>query len=356
MPSAATSLTAAVVGAGTGGMLSANALLASPRFDLVGIADTSRGALERLSPEEFRGVPKFDSYQEMFAAVRPDVVCVSTYAPTHLEIAKAGMDLPVRGLLVEKPLGDSTAAGNEVVELAKSRRIPLVVPHGLMARDAPLEVIADVRGGTIGALQAVEMECTGWDLINAGIHWIQYFITLIHPATVTRVLCACDKTTRTYRDGMQVETEAITLATCSSGARLVLNTGDHIPIARADAACLMRIVGEEGYIEYCAWRDDYRIVAPKTGQRLVVVKPSNVSGHRRHLERLADMVGSGVVDYEVPDSSVRALEVVEAAYLSNRIGAAIDLPVATFQRPLETDWDPGAQYGGVGGGRNGRQL
>jgi hypothetical protein len=206
MPSAARSLSAAVVGAGTGGMLSANALLASPRFDLVGIADTS------------------------------------------------------------------------------------------------------------------------------------------------------DKTTRTYRDGMQVETEAITLATCNNGARLILNTGDHIPLARADAACLMRIVGEEGYIEYCAWRDDYRIVAPKAGQRLVVVKPSNVSGHRRHLEHLADMIGTGVPDYEVPDSSVRALEVVEAAYLSNRTGAAIDLPVATFQRPVETGWDPGAQYGGVGGGRNGRQL
>ncbi len=333
-----------------------NALLASPRFDLVGIADTSSEALGRLSRAEFREVPKFDSYQEMFATVRPDVVCVSTYAPTHLEIAKAGMDLPVRGMLVEKPLGDSTAAGSEVVELARSRRIPLVVPHGLMARDAPLEVVAHVRDGTIGALRAVEMECTGWDLINAGIHWIQYFITLVHPATVTKVLCACDKTTRTYRDGLQVETEAITLATCSNGARLILNTGDHIPLARADAACLMRIVGEEGYIEYCAWGDEYRIVAPKTGQRLVVKKPANVSGHGRHLEHLADMVDTDLLDYEVPDSSVRALEVVEAAYLSNRVGASIDLPIATFQRPVETDWDPGAPYGGLGGGRNGRQL
>src|ERR1022692_4791128 len=101
MRSFASPLTATVVGAGTGGMLSARALLASPRFKLVGVADTSAEALARLSAEELAEGAKFGSYQEMFAAVAADVVCVSTYAPTHLEIAKAAMNLPVKGILVE---------------------------------------------------------------------------------------------------------------------------------------------------------------------------------------------------------------------------------------------------------------
>ncbi|MGA3220819.1 MAG: hypothetical protein ABSE77_17365 [Acidimicrobiales bacterium] len=37
-------------------------------------------------------------------------------------------------------------------------------------------------------------------------------------------------------------------------------------------------------------------------------------------------------------------------------GAAIDLPRAAFAVPVATDWGPGVPYGGVGGGRNGRQL
>jgi predicted dehydrogenase len=337
-------------------MLSARALLASPRFRLVGLADTSDEALARLGADEFGEVAKFGSYQDMFAALSADVVCVSTYAPTHLEIAKAAMDLPVRGVLVEKPLGDSTAAGSEIVELARSRRIPLVVPHGLMARDAPLEVIAEVRKGAVGALRVVEMECTGWDILNAGIHWAQYFIALAHPAVPTRVLCACDTATRTFRDGFQVETEAVTLVTCGNGTRLVMHTGDYVPMARDDVACLMRIVGDEGYIEYGAWRDDYRLVSARTGERLVAVEPSEVSGHRRHLEHLADLIDTGSLDYEVPGSSVRALEVVEAAYLSHRTGAAIDLPIATFPVPALTDWDPGVPYSGAGGGRDGRRL
>jgi predicted dehydrogenase len=337
-------------------MLSAGALMASPRFSLVGIADTSPEALARLDGDDFRGVGRFGSYEEMYSEVEADVVCVSTYAPTHLEIAQAAMALPVKGLLVEKPLGDSTAAGAEIVATARSRQVPLVTPHGLMARDAPLAVIDQVRNGAIGALRVVEMECTGWDMINAGIHWIQYFIMLALPDPVVRVLTACDSQARTYRDGLQVESEAITLATCASGTRLVLNTGDYVPIARDNTACLMRIVGEEGYIEYCAWQDDYRLVTGGGGNRVVCVEPSEVSGHRRHLEHLADMIEGGALDYEVPESSLQALEVVEAAYLSNRTRASVSLPLGFNKVPLPTGWDPGQPYTGTGGGRDGRKL
>jgi predicted dehydrogenase len=345
-------------------MLSARALAASPHFDLVAIADTSPAARDRLSDVDgMTDVVRFPSYQAMFAAVPAQVVCVSTYAPTHLEIATAALAAGAAGLLVEKPLGSSTAEGAAILERAEAQGVPVVVPHGLMAGAAPLEVIAQVAAGAIGQLRVAEMECTGWDIINAGVHWIQYFITLVSPAVPSRALCACDTSTRTYRDGTQVETEAILLVTCDNGARLLLHTGDSVPMARDDVPCLMRLVGDEGYLEYGAWRDDYRLVSPKSGDRVLEVPPAPVSGHRRHLERLAELVATGTVDYEIPRSSLRALEVVEAAYLSNRTGAAVSLPLAPGAR--ETDdsakvrqpaWDPGAPYLGAGGGRDGRQL
>ena len=350
-------LTAAVVGAGSGGTLSIDALLASPRFRLLGVADVEPAARDRVRARAPH-VRTFGSHEELLAACPTDVVCVSTYAPTHLPIAQAALAANVRGLLVEKPLGDTTANGAAVLDSARAAGVPMVVPHGLMAQAAPLQVIEQVRGGAIGPLRLVQMECTGCDIINAGIHWIQFFLTLAG-SPVESVLTACDVSTRTYRDGMQVETEAITQARCADGTRLLLNTGDDIPTAHPDTSCLMRIVGDHGMLEYAAWESRYTVIDDHRRQ-VVDVAPFEVSGHRRHLEHLADLIAADRLDETVPRSSVRALEVVEAAYLSNRERRAVSLPLsqpASAPPAAElSPWDPGAPYSGVGGGRNGRTL
>jgi len=346
--------TATVIGTGAGGRLSMAALAASPRFDLVGVTDISadaRGRVER----DFPGVPTFADHMHMFATAPAEVVCVSTYAPTHLELAEAAVAAGARGLLVEKPLGDTTAAGARILAMMRARSLPMVVPHGLMALPAARRLIDDVHAGAIGTLRTVAMECTGWDIVNAGIHWIQFFVALVDPDPVVFVLTGADTSTRTFRDGMQVETSAVTLARTASGVRLVLETGDHVPIAHDDTACLMRFVGDEGHIEYAAWENHY-IRVGRNGRCVVDGEEGTVTGHRRHLEHLADLIGTGTLDWSVPETSVRALEIVESAYLSARIGASVNLPLSSFIAPVRTAWDPGVPYSGVGGGRNGREL
>jgi predicted dehydrogenase len=170
------------------------------------------------------------------------------------------------------------------------------------------------------------------------------------------VLAACDTSTRTYRDGMEVETEAITMARSANGIRVLLNTGDYVPIANSGTACLMRIIGDHGFIEYAAWESSYRLVADGHDRELVEIQPFAVSGHQRHLEYLASQIHTGSRDYVVPETSLHALELVEGAYQSHRVRASVNLPWSG-QRPEGTDtWDPGTPYRGTGGGRNGRQL
>ena len=350
-------LTASVIGAGAGGSLSIDALIASDRFDLVGVADMSEASRARVMEKTGSTVPTFSSYQEMFAAVPSDVVCVSTYAPAHLEMTRAAVAIPgLRGMLVEKPLGETAAAGAAIIELMKSRDLPLVVPHGLMAQSAALEIVERVRGGDIGALRVVEMECTGWDIINAGIHWLQFFGALVAPSPIEMVLAAADTSTRTYRDGMQVETEAITMARTTSGVRVLLNTGDHVPISRDDTPCLMRIVGDRGYIEFGAFEPRYLLVADGHDRECVEVEPFAVSGHQRHLEFLADQIDTTSRDYLIPETSLQALQIVEAAYESIRVGGSVTFPLDSRQPGRDAQWDPGEPYSGVGGGRNGREL
>ncbi|HET9224088.1 MAG TPA: hypothetical protein VFO07_16360 [Roseiflexaceae bacterium] len=75
-----------------------------------------------------------------------------------------------------------------------------------------------------------------------------------------------------------------------------------------------------------------------------------------HLEQLAEQIDSGMPDYRVAESSLAALELCEAAYLSAEHGCLVRLPLSQFNLPPPTDWRPGQPYVGSGGGRDGRRL
>lgn len=347
---------AAVVGCGSGGTLSIRALARSSRFDLAAVCDV-RDDARATTADEHPGVRTWADHAEMFAGTPTDVVCVSTYADTHATLAVRAMETGLRGILVEKPLGDTTAAGRRILDEVERRRLPIAVPHGLLARATPREILARVRRGDIGELRLVEIESAGWDIINAGIHWIQYFLTLLGDEPLEAVLASCDTSSRTYRDGMAVETEAVTCAWTRSGVRVVLHSGDFVRTSRAGTSTLFRIVGTEGLIEFWGWENGYRIISPTaTSTDTVAVPEVDVTPHQFHLENLAAQIDAGEPDYSVARSSLRALEVCEAAYLSHRERCLVTLPLTTFQPPPPHDWDPGVPYAGTGGGRDGRRL
>src|SRR5919205_4635623 len=112
--------TAAVVGGGVGGKLSLAALQASERFEAVAVADLRADVREDLA-RRYPGIRIFASHHEMFAACPVDIVCVSTYPPSHREVALDALDLPLQGILVEKPLGDTTAAGRDILRRIRER-------------------------------------------------------------------------------------------------------------------------------------------------------------------------------------------------------------------------------------------
>ena len=69
------SYTASVVGAGTGGRLSLNALAASERYKLVAACDM-RAEVCRVIEEMYPGIRTFTSHKEMLAECPTEVVCV----------------------------------------------------------------------------------------------------------------------------------------------------------------------------------------------------------------------------------------------------------------------------------------
>ncbi|MCJ7751377.1 MAG: Gfo/Idh/MocA family oxidoreductase [Armatimonadetes bacterium] len=347
--------TAVVVGGGAGGRLSLNALQASDRYDLRAVADISLAARETLA-KDFPGVAVFDSHQEMFAKCPTDIVCVSTWAPSHKEVTEAALKLPLKGILVEKPLADTHAAGAEVLAMIKQRSLPMAVPHNLLVSTHAKEILQRVGAGDIGRLCLIEIECSEWDIINAGIHWLNYVCWLIGREPVDYVMAACDTSSRTYRDGIQVETMAVTYAQARSGVRIVMHTGDYVTTTREGKDVLFRLVGTEGLIEFWAWESAYFVVNAQAPEGKLVEVPRTGKGHQEQLENMARQIDEGRTDYAIAESSLAALELCEAAYLAGKHRCKVDLPLASFTPPPPNDWEPGKPYSGTGGGRDGRNL
>lgn len=347
---------AVVVGAGNGGRLSMKALAMSDRYDLVGVADLREDARSK-AEADFPGLKTFAEHRRMFDELQPDVMCISTFAPSHAPIVYDALEYGPSGLLVEKPLADTASRARELLEAIKIRRLPVVVPHNLLVFDHSRSILETVHRGGIGELKLVEIQTRGWDIINAGVHWLNFFVALVGEDAVESVMAACDTTSRTYRDGMQVETEGVTYVQTTSGVRAVMNSGDYVKVNDAGQKLLFRLVGTEGLIEFWGFQDAYRLVnaSHPHGKRLEFDKAGR-TGHLRHLENLATQMDAGEPDYMVADSALGAVEICEAAYLSHRHRCLVRFPLSTFEPPHPTGWDPGTPYDGQGGGRNGRDL
>ena len=347
---------AAVVGAGAGGKLSMAALNVSDRYELVAVADVRPSALDA-ARELYPTIRTFADHRSLLDACDVDVLCVSTWPPSHLSVTKDALVAGLRGILVEKPLGDTYAAGAGVLVALRQAGLPAVVPHGLLVADHSRAILDCVAQGAIGTLKIIEIECAGWDIINAGIHWLDFALSLLPDDPAVQVLAACDVSTRTYRDGMQVETEAVTYAYTRSGVRIVMHTGDFVPVAEANEGTLFRLVGSRGVLEFFGWKPRYRLMNPANPDGTLVEVPAGPkSNHERYLDQLAAQIDTGEQDLTLLERSLAALEICEAAYRSSRERCAVSLPLGEFVAPPPSDWAAGQPYGGSGGGRDGRRL
>jgi hypothetical protein len=181
---------------------------------------------------------------------------------------------------------------------------------------------------------------------------------LTHGEPVQYVMACGDASTRTYRDGVQVETFAVTYAQTQSGVRVVMNTGDYVDVTEPGKGTLFRLIGTQGTLDFYAWEPRYRLLNAKYPHgHLFEIDPGPMSNHQRHLEALAAQMDAGKPDYSIAESSLAALELCEAAYLSCRHGGMmVTLPLRDFIPPSPVEWQMGQPYSGSGGGRDGRRL
>lgn len=346
-------LRAVVVGYGDGGSTFVEEFAQNDRFQLVGVADLRKEVRER-TEKQFKGTKAYESYADMFAELKPDIVSVHTYPPSHHIVVREALKHSPKGFITEKPLGDTVEHGAEIVESLKKKGIPAQVPHSFAINAVGNEVRKRVYAGDIGDLRVIEIQNKDWDFMNAGIHWLHSFVLLTRNEPIDFVMAATESSTKTYRDGMQVETTGVSYTQTRSGIRCIMQTGDDTLVLSESGGLSYKIIGYNGIIEW--GKGGYYIQSPKHPSRTFIEAKSGYT-KAHYVNILADEIESGKADYSNMDASLTALQIVEASYLAGKFQQKITFPwdpkkIAALKRD-EVYW-PGVPYPGHGGGRNGK--
>ena len=114
----------AVVGVGYLGRFHAQKYAGLPNSQLVGVADPSAAAREKLASE--LGVAVHEDYRDLLGSV--DAVSVVTPTASHFEVAKAFLEAGA-SVLVEKPMTVTIAEGQSLIEIAARAKRILQVGH-----------------------------------------------------------------------------------------------------------------------------------------------------------------------------------------------------------------------------------
>jgi predicted dehydrogenase len=191
-----------VAGCGNMGASHARAYHKMPEFEIVGLVSRgpeSRDALSR----ELGGLPQFGDYYEALAATKPDVVSINTYPETHAAYARAALDAGAH-VFCEKPIAETVAEAQSIVDTAKARKRKLVIGYILRVHPAWVRFIEIAR--TLGKPLVMRMNLNqqshghSWDthrnlmksmspIVDCGVHYVDVMcqMTGARPVSVSAI-------------------------------------------------------------------------------------------------------------------------------------------------------------------------
>jgi len=146
-----------IAGCGQAARIHVERLLEDPGVRIVGCADPLResaDALARAVEEKGGGRPEaFDEYEPLLAQ-RPDAVAIFT---PHLRHYRQAMDALQSGahVFIEKPLSTNAQEADDVVTLARGRKLKVAVGHQYRLRPSLVEARRRLAADAVGPLRLV---------------------------------------------------------------------------------------------------------------------------------------------------------------------------------------------------------
>src|SRR5437588_1937125 len=117
---------------------------------VAGICDQSPAARKRIQSAN-PGIPVYSDHNELVSSPDVDAIAVVTPVWTHFELAKAALENG-KHVFVEKPFTSNTAQAEELIDLADSKDLQIMVDHTFLFTGAVKKIRQLVQDGTLGKL------------------------------------------------------------------------------------------------------------------------------------------------------------------------------------------------------------
>jgi predicted dehydrogenase len=118
--------------------------------DVVAVCDLDAGARRKVA-KAYPDVLVTENPAELMASKEIDAVAVVTPVWTHYELAKAAL-LNGKHIFVEKPFTSSAEQARELIDLAASRNLKIMVDHTFLFTGAVQKIKQLLDGGALGKL------------------------------------------------------------------------------------------------------------------------------------------------------------------------------------------------------------
>lgn len=212
-----------VVGLGNMGISHARAYERLDGYELAGLCARSIASRRDL-PDGWRHVPRFADFHAALAEVRPDVVSINTYPDTHAAYALRAIESGCH-VFVEKPLAETVADAQRVVDAAIALRRKLVVGYILRVHPSWIKFVelAQTLGKPLVMRMNLNQQSIGpaWEwhrtlmrnlppIVDCGVHYVDIMcqITKSRPVRVHGIGAHLSDQVATYNYGhLHVEFE-----------------------------------------------------------------------------------------------------------------------------------------------------
>ena len=142
-----------LVGAGYVSTYHARALRSLPFVEIVGVADREQSRAEDLAAQ-FK-IPKVYPSLQAMAEAEPKVIHVLTPPATHAALALEAMEMGCH-VFVEKPMAESTADCDRMIQCAREKGLVLSVNHSARMDPIVLKALEMIQNGACGEVKGVD--------------------------------------------------------------------------------------------------------------------------------------------------------------------------------------------------------
>jgi predicted dehydrogenase len=145
-------------------------------YELVGGVDSHVSKRKSASRwQEFNGLPIFESTKELLEQTAPDLVCVATTAPSHLQVVTELADGSVPYVLCEKPFSVSVGAAQRMISACDQAGTRLAVNYQSRFLER-YRYMREMDGAkNLGAFSSLMVSGSDFGLAMNGSHFIEIF-------------------------------------------------------------------------------------------------------------------------------------------------------------------------------------